>query len=630
MAKVFLKPGDSFTLASGSSTVFGASGTETVVIEAGVAGLAMDQNVERVQFPAWSSDYLYWQTGNQLHVYDGSGTTRIASLTVQGDGTQLVFPNGMAEAKFSAAGALFLGGGEVSSTAPSKLLDNVYLPVIVADPSTMPAFSVAPASSSAAEGGYASFVVTLSPPQAAATSIDYTLIGRNGAVLGIDAGTPLVSGAGISASGSTLTFAPGSGTATLSVPIIFDSEEEIGEVLNVSLANPSPGIGVSLNLPTSASIALTEAPTPVFSLTSGTLNAPVQEGGALVFTVTPSSVVTVDTVLMLTLAGAMVGSAANPASAADFFPSTASIPFQRGDTAAKAITVSAVIDGVAEGSEGFQASLLDSSATKLASLAGVVTDVANGIYLQRDTAVEKEGGSVVYTVTSLLAAPTGGIAIPYTLTGGATAALDYSGSAADGTLLIPAGATSVSLALRALADDTTEGDESVVMTLGMPQSGTLIAGWDVATAAISDTSTTPQTSAFLQTGETFVLSNAAVSVFGASGMETAVLAAKAEGIVIDQNVENVQFSLASSVCRFQQAGDQLVVLDSTASTRLATITLQTDSDGTRLVFSNGSAEARWDHGVMTLAGTPVDATPAVIDLSASAFDIGVVGSMAGP
>ena len=104
MAKLFLESGDVFTLA-GAATVYGSTGTERVVIESGASGVT-----------AASSADNYQQTGNRLNVY--SGSTLVLTTTVQddGNGTQLVFTNGLVDVKIG-VGGMTLGGATVSTTA---------------------------------------------------------------------------------------------------------------------------------------------------------------------------------------------------------------------------------------------------------------------------------------------------------------------------------------------------------------------------------------------------------------------------------------------------------------------------------------------------------------------------------
>jgi hypothetical protein len=290
MAKIFLPPDGSFTLAASNSTVFGSTGMESVVIAAGVSGLFIDQNVDSIRFPGSISDYVYWQTGNQLRVYDAYGWTLVASLTID-DGTQLQFSGLSVNAEFLSDGTLRLGSWMASSTALSPLIPLLYdgPPLIIG---FTPRFSLADSSASAVEGGFATFEVRLNAAQATHTSVDYTLSGTGGAVLGLDTGTPLISGPGISANGATLIFAPGSTRATINVPIIFDELEESGEALSLALANPSPGIELSVTAPVSAQVLLLDisalpppTPIPSFSLSGNMPAGLVQEGGLMVFNV---------------------------------------------------------------------------------------------------------------------------------------------------------------------------------------------------------------------------------------------------------------------------------------------------------------------------------------------------------
>lgn len=115
MAKVYLDSGDTFTLGS-AATVFGAGGTEKVLVNSGVTGVVVDQNVERVDLAAASSGYNFQQAGNTLQVY--LGATLVASIPLQGDadGTIVAFTNGSVSAKLT-AGVMTLGGATVSTTA---------------------------------------------------------------------------------------------------------------------------------------------------------------------------------------------------------------------------------------------------------------------------------------------------------------------------------------------------------------------------------------------------------------------------------------------------------------------------------------------------------------------------------
>ena len=98
------------------ATVFGATGTETVILNSGTTGVTVDQNIERVELPGAFSAFQYQQGGNRLLIY--SGATLLATVPLQGDsdGTQIVASNGGASAKLSSTGVMSLGGAAVSAT----------------------------------------------------------------------------------------------------------------------------------------------------------------------------------------------------------------------------------------------------------------------------------------------------------------------------------------------------------------------------------------------------------------------------------------------------------------------------------------------------------------------------------
>jgi hypothetical protein len=352
MAKVFLS-GESFTLSNNNASVFGGTGTDKVIVAAGVTGLIIDQNVEGLQFAGSSSDYKYVQAGNQLKVYASDGTTLLATAPVQGDadGTQMTFTDGTVDAKLT-AGVMSFGGATVSGTTIGAVTPTT-INTAITSPDTTPRFSVAAGAATAVENANATFVVTLSAAQVAPVTVNYALTGTGGAVIGTDTGTATVSGTGVTAAGTTLTFAAGSTAATITVPITFDSITETGEGISLALSSPSTGMGLSLTNSTTAAVALQDAATAGFTLTSSAAGTPTQEGNTITFTVTPSSVVTADTNLTINLTGSTVGAITTQASPTDFSPNSTTVSFAAGDTAAKTAIVTVVADGVSEGIEGY-------------------------------------------------------------------------------------------------------------------------------------------------------------------------------------------------------------------------------------------------------------------------------------
>lgn len=113
--------------------------------------------------------------------------------------------------------------------------------------------------------------------------------------------------------------------------------------------------------------------------------------------------------------------------------------------------------------------------------------------------------------------------------------------------------------------------------------------------------------------------------FGASGSETVGLASGARGAVFDQNIENVTFAQALDAYTYQQQGNQLIVRS--GQSVVATVTVQDDSDGTRIQFADRLVSVKVSAGGMTLgndtvpsgtSGAPVPATNPVTTATVAA------------
>lgn len=113
---------------------------------------------------------------------------------------------------------------------------------------------------------------------------------------------------------------------------------------------------------------------------------------------------------------------------------------------------------------------------------------------------------------------------------------------------------------------------------------------------------------YLDSGDNFTLSGAA-TVYGSTGTERLVVNSGVTGVVADANIERVDLSGASSAYTFLQTGTKLMVYSGT--TLVATIPVQEDTDGSQVVFSNGSVSVKMTTtGTMTLGGATVSATTA--------------------
>jgi hypothetical protein len=130
--------------------------------------------------------------------------------------------------------------------------------------------------------------------------------------------------------------------------------------------------------------------------------------------------------------------------------------------------------------------------------------------------------TVTYTAT-LNSPATSALSIPYTLGGTATATTDYTVNA--GTINIAAGATTGTLVLNTVADATTEGTETVAVTLSNTVAGITVNTTTV-TATINDTSLTGATTTTnISSALTIGTGTAAADIFNiAVGTYTATIA----------------------------------------------------------------------------------------------------------
>jgi len=96
---------------------------------------------------------------------------------------------------------------------------------------------------------------------------------------------------------------------------------------------------------------------------------------------------------------------------------------------------------------------------------------------------------------------------------------------------------------------------------------------------------------FLDPNEKYVVINDNVRIFGTVGNEQIVIKDDAENIVIDSNVEEVDFAGNVSDFKFQQKGNQLFVFDSQGK-QIAQIGIQ--ADGTDMAFADETAKVVLD------------------------------------
>jgi len=103
-------------------------------------------------------------------------------------------------------------------------------------------------------------------------------------------------------------------------------------------------------------------------------------------------------------------------------------------------------------------------------------------------------------------------------------------------------------------------------------------------AAVTDTTT--KAKVFLGVDDRFTISNSGTSIYGGTGYDIVTIVSGANNVVIDQNVEQINFPGASSSYIFNQTGNLINIYDAAGTTLLAKAPVQGDSDGTILSFSD--------------------------------------------
>ena len=366
------------------------------------------------------------------------------------------------------------------------------------------------------ESGDAVFEVTLSAASLQEVRVQYATSGGT-ATAGSDY-TP--------ASG-TLTFAPGETKKQVPVDVTDDASDEPDETFNLVLSNPSgatiaDGTGVA---------TITDNDDPAISI-NDVLVPEANQGtsSTATFTVSLSSAGTSTITVKYTTAD---GTATAPA---DYVPRVApgTVEFAPGETS-KTITVTVVGDNTDEADETFLVNLSDPTNATIADGSGTATiDDNDGptIAIGDANVAEGDSGSANATFTVTLTGGSGAqdVKIDYTTVNvTATSGSDY--TATTGTLTIPAGSTTGTIAVPVLGDTRNEETETFFVRLSNAVDGTITDA--EGTGTISDNDPIPSLSiADLTTAETNsgTKSNTfTVTLSAASGREVKVDFATSNG-----------------------------------------------------------------------------------------------------
>ncbi|MFC0407488.1 beta strand repeat-containing protein, partial [Roseomonas elaeocarpi] len=321
----------------------------------------------------------------------------------------------------------------------------------------LPTVSIADASVAEGSGtSVLSFTVTLSQASALPVTLRWDAL----------SGTA-TAGSDFDAGGGTVTLAAGQTSATVNVAIHGDTLYGPDETLRLVLSQPS---GATLARAEAVGTIRNDDAPPTVSIA----DASVAEGNggttAMNFTVTLSQAST----LPVTLRWDAVAGTATAGSDFDAAGGTVTIP--AGQTSA-VVTVNVRGDTLYEADETFRVVLSQPSGATLARAEATGTirndDAAPTVSIADASITEGNSGTTAMTFTVTLSQAS---ALPVTLrwdavSGTATAGSDF--DAAGGTVTIPAGQTSATVAVNVRGDTLYEADETFRVVLSSPTNATL-------------------------------------------------------------------------------------------------------------------------------------------------------------
>jgi hypothetical protein len=324
--------------------------------------------------------------------------------------------------------------------------------------------------------GPPSLVVTdVSGAEASGTlSFSVMLTNASGTTVSVDYATAdgsAIAGSDYTATSGTLTFTPGQTSKTAPVTIVNDALAEDDETLTLNLSNATgmiaiadaQGVGTIVNDDLDPTVSVGNASVVEGDLGTTTLSLPVTLSG-------PSGrEVDVD----------YATSGGTATAGSDYTATSGTLVFAAGEIS-KQIDVTVAGDLWVESNETFTVTLSSPFNADLGTsvATGTITnDDANPKLVVGD-AVKLEGNSgttpLTFTV-AMVPVSVSDVTVDYaTSDGTATAGSDYTG--ASGTLTIPAGQTSGTIAVSVSGDKTVEPNETLTLTLSNPVGATIVVG----------------------------------------------------------------------------------------------------------------------------------------------------------
>ncbi|HEV8631112.1 MAG TPA: Calx-beta domain-containing protein, partial [Thermoanaerobaculia bacterium] len=474
----------------------------------------------------------------------------------------------------------------------------------------VPSVSIADASVGEGTGtdSTLAFVATLSAASSDPITVTYQTV-PGSALAGTD----------FTAASGSLTFAPGTTSATVPVAVAGDALDELDETLTLELSAPQ---GATLARATATGTIVDDDDPPRLAIGDATVGEGDSGTRTLTFPVTLSAASGLPVSVHFATAD---GTAA---AGADYTSASGSLTFAPGEVTAN-VVVSVLGDLTDEDDERFTVVLSAPVAAGLADAeaTGTIVDDDTAVVSIADaTVAEGNSGQTATTLTVTLSAPSAfEVAVAWsTGDGEALAGADY--VAATGTLTFPPGSTSKTLEVSALGDLLDEADETFRVALGTPTRGSLADGEGRVTIVDDDAEPALSIADLAVTeGDTgTATATLTLSLSAASGREVRVAYSTGGGTatagadyVATSGTAVLPPGVTTASVTVPVLGDQLVEPDETFEVRLSAPVAATLADGVGVVTIH-------DNDLATLAVADVNVvegnsgtTPAVFTITLS-------------
>src|SRR5262249_23435750 len=289
-----------------------------------------------------------------------------------------------------------------------------------------------------------------------------------------------IAGQDYTTTAGTLTFAPGTTTQQITVPVLGDTTFEADETFSLNLSNP---VNATISDAQGIATITNDDPAPTLAVNDVTVTEGTGATTNAVFTVSLTGASALPATVSFTTADA---TAVAPG---DYTPTSGVLTFGPGTTT-QLITVPVIGDALSEPTETFTVNLSWPTNARLAAGQGIGTTLDNDgaptISISDVTVSEGNAGttSAAFTV-SLTAASAQQITVGFaTVDGTATGGVDY--TATSGTLTFAPGTTAQQIVVPVQGDTTFEANETFQVTLTSPVNATIADGLGIGTITNDD------------------------------------------------------------------------------------------------------------------------------------------------